>query len=73
MDNQERQDATGGWHEACDLRKWVDATLYVMLGLGAPGPEVRAPEWDSGQLLEELRWGNRYFLHMREPLGHDPE
>jgi len=34
LDNGERQDVTGGWHDACDLRKWVDATIYGMIGLG---------------------------------------
>jgi hypothetical protein len=32
-DNGEHQDATGGWHDACDLRKWVNSTIYGMLGL----------------------------------------
>ncbi len=27
MDNGRRQDVTGGWHDASDLRKWVGATI----------------------------------------------
>ena len=34
MDNGKHQDVTGGWHDASDLRKWVSATIYGMIGLG---------------------------------------
>ena len=33
MDNGKHQDVTGGWHDASDLRKWVGATIYGMIGL----------------------------------------
>ncbi|MFB6135950.1 MAG: glycoside hydrolase family 9 protein [Halobacteriaceae archaeon] len=67
-DTGERQDVTGGWHDATDLRKWVGATVRAMTGLsalldvGVPVPRAR--------LLDELRWGNRYFLAMQEPEGY---
>lgn len=67
LDNGEHQDVTGGWHDACDLRKWVDATIYGMIGL--------ANTYDLQQgnkkfILDELRWGNKYFLAMQEPQGY---
>jgi hypothetical protein len=33
IDNGEHQDVSGGWHDATDLRKWVSATIYGMIGL----------------------------------------
>ncbi|HUU28779.1 MAG TPA: glycoside hydrolase family 9 protein [archaeon] len=68
-DTRKYQDVSGGWHDACDVRKWVDATLYGMIGLSRVA-EVLRPDWDKGGLVEELRWGNRYFLKMQEPAGY---
>ena len=68
MDNGKHQDVTGGWHDASDLRKWVEATIYGMIGL--------AKTWElhdndsRGKILEELMWGNEYFLKMQEPQGY---
>jgi hypothetical protein len=69
LDNGKHQDVTGGWHDASDLRKWVGATIYAMIGL-ARLYEVLQPGWDQGQIMDELRWGNRYFLNMQEPDGY---
>jgi len=69
LDNGKHQDVTGGWHDASDLRKWVGATIYGMIGL-ARLYEVLSPGWDQGQIMDELRWGNRYFLNMQEPSGY---
>ncbi len=33
IDNGKHQDVTGGWHDASDLRKWVGATIYGVIGL----------------------------------------
>ena len=60
-DNGQHQDVTGGWHDACDLRKWVDATIFGMIGL-ARVAELHHPEWGRTSIPAELRWGNRYFL-----------
>jgi hypothetical protein len=68
-DNGQHQDVTGGWHDACDLRKWVDATIFGMIGL-ARVAELRRPEWGRASIPAELRWGNRYFLAMQEPAGY---
>src|SRR5206468_2176103 len=32
-DTGQRVDTVGGWHDAGDLRKWVDATLMDLFGL----------------------------------------
>jgi len=68
-DNGKHQDVEGGWHDACDLRKWVSATIFGMLGLSRL-KDVLNPDWDEGQIIDELRWGNRYFLKMQEPIGY---
>jgi hypothetical protein len=69
LDNGKHQDVTGGWHDASDLRKWVGATIYGMIGL-ARLYEVLLPGWDRGQIMDELLWGNRYFLNMQESSGY---
>ncbi|MDQ1328077.1 MAG: hypothetical protein QG641_1362, partial [Candidatus Poribacteria bacterium] len=55
LDNGKHQDVTGGWHDASDLRKWVGATIYGMIGL-ARLYEVLMPNWDHGQIMDELLW-----------------
>jgi hypothetical protein len=68
LDNGKHQDVTGGWHDASDLRKWVSATIYGVLGL------ARAYDLEDAQyhkaMLDELLWGNQYFLKMQEPQGY---
>jgi hypothetical protein len=68
-DNGKHQDVEGGWHDACDLRKWVAPTLIGLWGL-ARLKETLVLSWDRGQVEEELRWGNRYFTKMQEPGGY---
>ncbi len=71
MDNGKRQDVSGGWHDASDLRKWVGATIYGMLGLAKTYDLVADRDPDLGQrIMEELKWGNQYFLKMQEPEGY---
>ncbi|MGH9584253.1 MAG: glycoside hydrolase family 9 protein [Bryobacteraceae bacterium] len=66
-------DTVGGWHDAGDLRKWMDATMMNAFGLLAIARHL-GPDWDlagSGlsPLEEELRWGNTYFLKMQDTDG----
>lgn len=65
FDNGKHQDVSGGWHDASDLRKWVSATIYGVIGL------ARAYDLESQQyrkaILNEIRWGNQYFLKCRNP------
>jgi hypothetical protein len=68
-DNGLHHDATGGWHDACDVRKWVNATIYGMLGL-LNVMDAPPHGCDPSQITEELRWGNQYFLKMQEPAGY---
>lgn len=68
VDNGRRQDVSGGWHDASDLRKWVSATLYGMVGILSLVETL--PERGDAAVTEELLWGNRYFLAMQEPAGY---
>jgi len=72
-DNGAHVDTTGGWHDAGDVRKWMNATMMNAFGLLAIARHL-ASGWDlagSGlaPLEEELRWGNRYFLKMQDSDG----
>jgi len=72
-DNGEHVDTTGGWHDAGDLRKWMDATMMNAFGLLAIARHLGAG-WDLAgaglaPIEEELRWGNRYFLKMQDTDG----
>jgi hypothetical protein len=73
-DTGEHIDVTGGWHDAGDLRKWMDATMMAGFGLLRVARHLGA-EWDAAGsglsvLLDEMRWGNRYFLKMQDKDGH---
>lgn len=68
-DTGEHRDVSGGWHDACDLRKWVDATVYGMIGLSRVLDLMPAGQIDRARVINELRWGNAYFLKMQEPDG----
>ncbi len=70
LDTGAHQDVAGGWHDACDLRKWVDATIYGMVGLTRLLDYFPESPADRNTLLDELRWGNLYFRNMQEPAGY---
>lgn len=67
-DNGAYVDVTGGWHDAGDLRKWMTATMTNAYGLlylhRYLGDASGVP---AAVLLDEVRWGNRYFLKMQDP------
>lgn len=72
-DNGQYVDLTGGWHDAGDLRKWMTATMLNGFGLLHLARNL-GESWDEGvngtrPLLEEMRWGNRYFLKMQDADG----
>jgi Glycosyl hydrolase family 9/Cellulase N-terminal ig-like domain len=69
IDNGKHQDVTGGWHDASDLRKWVGATIYGMIGLSKTFELLDPMDPLRGKILDELMWGNQYFLKMQEPEG----
>lgn len=68
-DNGTHQDASGGWHDACDLRKWVDATIYGVIGLARVLEALSDAHPDRAAAIDEIRWGNAYFLKMQRPDG----
>lgn len=70
MDNGKHQDVSGGWHDASDLRKWVGATIYGMIGLSRTYELMGETNTLSSKIMDELRWGNQYFLKMQEPEGY---
>lgn len=70
MDNGKHQDVTGGWHDASDLRKWVAATIWGMYGLGKTYQLEPGDSPKRARILDELKWGNLYFLKMQEPDGY---
>jgi len=71
-DNGEHIDVVGGWHDAGDLRKWMDVTMLngiALLNLLRNTPEPRPADPTHEQILEEVRHGNRYFLKMQDKDG----
>jgi len=67
-DNKKHKDVTGGWYDACDLRKWA----YTIVGLNGLC-EIASQYPDANlknELMENIRWGNKYFLSMQEELGY---
>jgi hypothetical protein len=68
VDNGQHVDVSGGWHQSCDCRKWMTGTPFGLLGLSRLGL-LNHPRWDRGQIDEEIRWGNSYFLKMIRPDG----
>jgi hypothetical protein len=71
-DNGQHVDVVGGWHDAGDLRKWMEVTMLngiALLNLFRNIPEPRAGDPTHEQILEEVRYGNRYFLKMQDTDG----
>jgi len=71
-DNGQYVDVTGGWHDAGDLRKWMDVTMLngiALLNLMRNIPEPRPGDVSHEHILEEVRFGNRYFLKMQDTDG----
>lgn len=59
---------TGGWHDAGDFRKWLAFTLphiEALLNIHEHiEGDLRRGGYEPDALLEELRWGNRFFHRM---------
>ncbi len=69
-DDGQHLDVTGGWHDACDLRKWVEATIWGMIGLSRVLDTAGEAAINRNEIIDELRWGNRYFRRMQSPDGY---
>ncbi|HYW48599.1 MAG TPA: glycoside hydrolase family 9 protein [Bryobacteraceae bacterium] len=72
-DNGQHLDVTGGWHDAGDVRKGMSQTMANGFGLMHLARNL-GEKWDlvgSGLkvLLDEMRWGNTYFLKMQDTDG----
>jgi hypothetical protein len=68
-DNGQFIDVVGGWHDATDLLKWTSSTITGMVGLlaiTAHSPDMQR----RARILEEVRWGNMYFLKMQDAAGY---
>ena len=65
--------ATGGWHDAGDFRKWLAFTLPHIEALLSIREhctqDLQCGGIDPSALLDELRWGNRFFHQMMAPSG----
>ena len=67
-DTGEHVDVVGGWHDAGDLRKWMSATLWAAIAM-CWVKRYWGSTWtrfSSDDLLDEIRWGNAYFLKMHD-------
>lgn len=68
-----RVDTTGGWHSAGDVRK-TGSIMMNSLGLLHLARNL-GERWDLAgssltPLLDEIRWGNRYFHKIQDPSGY---
>ena len=70
LDNGKHQDVTGGWHDATDLRRGLSNTIYGMIGLAKAYELMDENNKTREKILDELMWGNQYFLKMQEPEGY---
>ncbi len=71
-DNGEHVNVVGGWHDAGDLRKWMDVTMLnaiALLNLVRNIANPRPGDPTHEQVLDEVRHGNRYFLKMQDTDG----
>lgn len=65
-------DATGGWHDAGDTRKWMVHSLAPILGFAEmrrrlawrPGSHWAAAPWDD--VADETAWGASFALRMQD-------
>ena len=62
-------DVRGGFHQSADLRCWHDGisqSVYQLLRYA----EANKPQWDDGEIAENVRWGCDYFLKVIAPQGY---
>ncbi len=69
QDNGEYQDVTGGWYDANDLRKPAKGNSLLLYAL-ARVAEKGVGGISDEEMLEEIRWGNKFLFSMQEPDGH---
>lgn len=66
-------ETTGGWHDAGDVRKWLEHTILLAVAICRIKRSINPAWYDydrkEGDLLNELRWGNSFFLKMQDQKG----
>jgi len=72
-DNGQHIDTTGGWHDAGDLRKWMTSALLSGAALSYMARHL-GESWNLdgsglGPVLDEIKWGNRYWRKMQDADG----
>ncbi len=64
---------TGGWHDAGDFRKWMFFTLWHLQALATlverRGDDLQRGGIARAAVLDEIRWGNRFFHGMITDAG----
>ena len=72
-DTKKYCDTVGGWHDAGDLRKWTAHTMMLGIALNhlkrIGNPDWRVFDPAHGDILNELKWGNQYFLKAQSESG----
>jgi hypothetical protein len=72
-DNGAPVDASGGWHDAGDLRKWMATAILPILGFFSLKTHLGffRNDWrelaHEDDLLAEAAWGIRWILKMQDP------
>jgi len=72
-DNGQHIDVTGGWHDAGDLRKWMTSALLSGAALSNLvrnlGEAWNLDGCGLAPVLDEIKWGNRYWRKMQDTDG----
>jgi len=72
-DTGEQVDASGGWHDAGDLRKWMATTTLPILSFFELRSRLAFSRYNwrerphEDDLLAEAAWGLRWILKMQDP------
>ncbi len=69
QDNGEHQDVSGGWYDACDIRKPSKGNAQLLYALTRV-LETKPLPIPEKALMDEIKWGNRFLLAMQEPEGY---
>lgn len=69
QDNGKHHDVTGGWYDASDLRKPMKGNSLLLLALTEIA-DADITEFDRKELLNEMKWGNKFLFAMQEPEGY---
>lgn len=70
-DTGEHIDTAGGWHDAGDLRKWMDHTMWQAIGMLwlKKRWHVVWSSYAEDDILDEMKWGNLYYHKMQDPVS----